>query len=115
MAGSHIGTGNRTPAQAATSLGKASRERVARMMLPFGGMRASVLAVLAALLCACTMNHELDGLTPQEQALLGCWTGVWGTIGVKYRFNTDRVIESIQENGSLVQGTFTAGTNMMEL
>ncbi|MBX3154415.1 MAG: hypothetical protein KF773_00320 [Deltaproteobacteria bacterium] len=61
------------------------------------------------------MNHDLDGLTPQEQALLGCWEGFHGASRVSYRFNTDRGIDSTLEDGTFRQGTYTAGQNMMEL
>jgi hypothetical protein len=76
------------------------------------GMRPSVLAVF---LVGCAMNHDLDGLTPHEQALLGCWQGLQGSSNVHYRFNTDRTVDSFVANGRTVQGTFTAGTGMMHL
>lgn len=73
-------------------------------------MRAAVLCML---LWGCTINHDIDGLSPQEQALLGCWKGMEDTTVVDYRFHTDRSLDFHKADGTIVQGTYTAAIGMM--
>jgi hypothetical protein len=60
------------------------------------------------------MNHDLDGLVPEEQAILGCWSGAEGTIPVQYSFHTDRTVE-VQKLDSVVNGSFTVKDDQLEM
>jgi hypothetical protein len=74
-------------------------------------MRAAVVVIVLAGGC---LNHDLDGLVPEEQAILGCWSGVEGSIPVEYSFHTDHTVE-VRKGAGALDGVFRVSGDRLEM
>lgn len=74
-------------------------------------MRAAVVIIVFAGGC---LNHDLDGLVPEEQAILGCWSGFEGSTPVEYSFHTDHGVQ-IRKNGATLDGSFRVRNDQLEM
>jgi hypothetical protein len=74
-------------------------------------MRSAVIVIVLAGGC---LNHDLDGLVPEEQAVLGCWSGVEGSIPVEYSFHTDHTV-AIRKGDSVLDGYFRVTNDRLEM
>ena len=74
-------------------------------------MRAAVVVIVFAGGC---LNHDLDGLVPEEQAVLGCWSGVEGTSTVEYSFHTDHSMQ-LRKGGNVFDGSYSVTNDRLEM